>query len=160
MFCSNLIFVQEQRRFRTLNRGIRFSNNIRWAQKVLLPTNLLQNKSSSVKWCDHRDKIKTISQINHRYLVSTTHILTTFQIFKWLFIPGCGSYWCIILLLRFKKRNNFILSRMLIVKGWDFCPRWSSFKLWFSCNKPLQIKSGDQLAQNWFILNNFNRFGA
>ena len=65
MFCPNLIFVQKQRRFRTLNPGIRFINNIRRAQKVLLPTNLLQNKSSSVKWCDHRDKIKT-TRINHR----------------------------------------------------------------------------------------------
>ena len=71
--CRNFMTMHAKRRYHVLTQSIRTIKTFNKYKKVLLLINLPQNTKSDVKCCDHRDKIKTTTQINHKYLASTTH---------------------------------------------------------------------------------------
>ena len=109
---------------------------------------------------------KTISQINHRYVASTTNISFSYQIFcckikiaekiKWLF--AFGFDWNIISLLRVKKSNNVCyVQAAKIVKSKDAsCQKIKSRLQWpifthFCLISPLQRKPKiDLKLVHWF----------
>ena len=117
VLCPHLIAMHAKKIYHTLSQDLEQLNFHR-VQKIFLMTNLLKNTRSVVSCCDHQDKIKAISQINHRYQASTTHNASMFQIFvvklKLLKISSgfiVVSVTNIILVLRFMQRSKIYCDR-------------------------------------------------